>query len=194
MATILSLALLVFPQGIVIVYPGVFAFWFIMHGGIDRWRRLGTRSFWIGSVGWPPTVIPLLYFRGEIFAVKWTALPVVGILILLCALVFAVLAGREMPLRTLVGLSELQPEKDKQPLLAAGIYSRTRNPIYFVHWLLILSAAAMSGFAANWIFFAIDCVLLPLMIKAEERELAARYGEEFAAYMRRVPRFFPKLR
>jgi protein-S-isoprenylcysteine O-methyltransferase Ste14 len=28
------------------------------------------------------------------------------------------------------------------------------------------------------------------MVRAEERELLARYGEEYAAYMRRVPRFF----
>ena len=51
----------------------------------------------------------------------------------------------------------------------------------------------MIGFVANWIGFALDCIFLPFLIRAEERELLARYGSEFAAYMTRVPRFFPQL-
>jgi len=52
--------------------------------------------------------------------------------------------------------------------------------------------AALTGYAANWILFAVDCFIIPLMILAEERELKDRYGAEFADYMRSVPRFFPR--
>jgi protein-S-isoprenylcysteine O-methyltransferase Ste14 len=90
----------------------------------------------------------------------------------------------------MVGLAEVKHE-NKQPVLDSGIYSRTRNPIYLAHWLWVLSAAALTNYAANWILFALDCAILPLVIRAEERELLARYGKEFAGYMRRVPRFFP---
>jgi protein-S-isoprenylcysteine O-methyltransferase Ste14 len=181
----------------VIVYPGVFAFWFVMHTQIERWRKLGKKAYWIAALGWPATGIPLLYFRREVFAVRWTDPEFwwpLGILLLIAAAVVSIQAGKEMPLRTLIGLPELEPHKSKQPLLERGIYQRTRNPIYFVHWLAALSAAAIAGYAANWIFFAVDCVLLPFMIRAEERELLRRYGQEFAGYMRRVPRFFPNLR
>jgi protein-S-isoprenylcysteine O-methyltransferase Ste14 len=76
--------------------------------------------------------------------------------------------------------------------LTSGIYARTRNPVYLTHWLILLAFAAWSGYAANWLLFALDAVLLPLMIHAEEKELLDRYGSAFRDYMRSVPRFFPK--
>jgi len=62
------------------------------------------------------------------------------------------------------------------------------------YWLLVLSAALLTNYAASWIMFGANCLFLPLLIRAEERELLVRYGTEYAAYMRRVPRFFPQLR
>jgi protein-S-isoprenylcysteine O-methyltransferase Ste14 len=194
MTTILWFLIDFFAQGIAIVYPGVFVFWFVMHTKIDRWRKLGRKSYWIAGIGWPVTAIPLLYFRTEIFSLRWTDSLVIqglGVLALIVSLAVAGMASRVIPQRTLIGLAELEPHKGKQPLLTAGIYSRTRNPIYFFHWLLVFSAAALSGYAANWIFFGLDCFILPLMIRAEELELLARYGSEFRLYMKRVPRFFP---
>jgi protein-S-isoprenylcysteine O-methyltransferase Ste14 len=134
------------------------------------------------------------------FSVRWTLpepfdriVPALGVLAFVSALLFIRQASRKISLRTMVGLPEVEPHKRKQPVLISGIYSRTRNPIYFGHWLLVFSAAAVSSFAANWIGFGLDCVILPLLIRSEERELLARYGNDFADYMRRVPRFFPQL-
>ena len=59
-------------------------------------------------------------------------------------------------------------------------------------WWLNFSAAAILGSVANWVLFLNDCIVLPLMIRAEEHKLLSRYGAEFPHYMRRVPRFFPK--
>ncbi len=182
-------------QAIVILYPGVLVFWLVMHTKIDRWRRVGKKAYWIASAGWPATALPLLYFRSAIFSAQWRRplwLQLVGAAAFLAAVALAREASKVMTWRTLVGLPELEPQKRPQPVLSTGIYTRTRNPIYLAHWLVIFSAAAVTGFAANWIFFALDCLLLPLMILAEERELLSRYGPEFGAYMRRVPRFFPK--
>jgi protein-S-isoprenylcysteine O-methyltransferase Ste14 len=186
-------------QLLVILYPGVLIFWLIMHVRIEHWRRMGKRAFWIASIGWPLTAIPILYFREQIFAPplyvsagESMAMLLLGTTTLVVAVVLAFQAEKKMPLRTLVGLPELEPHKNRQPLLNSGIYAKTRNPVYLVHWLLIFSAAAITGFVANWILFIIDCIVLPLMIRAEERELLNRYGSEFADYMSRVPRFFPK--
>ncbi len=182
-------------QLLVIFYPGVFVFWFIMHTNIERWRKVGRRAFWIASIGWPLTAAPLIYFRNEVFPQQLPPHPVMlslGVLTLAAGLVAARKASFRISLRTLVGLSELEPRKNTQPLIHTGIYSRTRNPLYLSHWLFLLAAALISGYTAAWILFAVDCVLLPMMIRAEERELLSRYGGEFADYMRRVPRFFPK--
>ena len=191
-----------FAQGIVIFYPGVFAFWFIVHPNIDRLRPWGPRAYLaVAAFAWATTAGPLLLLRSRIFAVSWS-LPQpfsgivagIGIVTLVLALAIFSQASKQISFRTLIGITEIEPHKSRQPVLDSGIYSKTRNPIYLAHWLLILSAAAVSGYAANWIMFAVDCLVVPLLIFAEERELLARYGRDFSDYMRRVPRFFPQLR
>ena len=182
-------------QLLVVFYPGVLVFWLVMHTRIEHWRKVGKRAFWIASLGWPATAVPLIYFREEVFSAQWQpreGIVSLGIVTLVVSAILARKAGTKIPLRTLIGLPELEPQKNRQPLIHDGIYSRTRNPVYLAHWLIIFSAAAISGFAANWVLFAVDCIVLPMMIRAEERELLNRYGSEFADYMRRVPRFFPK--
>jgi len=114
-----------------------------------------------------------------------------GIIALLLAYRFGSLAARTISRRTLIGLVELEPQKNPQPLMRSGVYRKTRNPIYLTHWLVIFSSAALTGYAANWLLLVVDCFLLPWMIRVEEKELGARYGAEFRAYMQRVPRFFP---
>jgi protein-S-isoprenylcysteine O-methyltransferase Ste14 len=123
-----------------------------------------------------------------------TVLSVIGVIAFLMGIGVLYQASHEISFRTMVGLPELKPQNKRQPLLNAGIYSKTRNPIYFAHWLVVFASAAVSNFAANWILFALEGVFLPLLIRAEERELRARYGDEFMEYMRRVPRFFPHIR
>ena len=183
-------------QLLVILYPGVLVFWLILHINIERWRRVGRRAYWIAGIGWPLTAVPLVYFRDQVFPVQFPFPPpgmiLLGVVALAAGLTVAKRASVRISLRTLAGLPELEPQKNTQPLINAGIYSRTRNPVYLAHWLIIMAAAMISGYAATWVLFAADCVVLPTMIRAEERELLNRYGGEFADYMRRVPRFFPK--
>ena len=181
-------------QLVVVLYPGILVFWLVMHINIEHWRKVGKRAYWIAAIGWPSIGGPILYFRREVFSVRWYSaeLAGVGAISMVIAIVIGWQASKRIPVRTLVGLSELQPQKTLQPLIETGIYSKTRNPIYLAHWLFIFSTAAFTSFAANWILFGLDCIVLPLMLRAEERELLNRYGSEFADYMRRVPRFFPK--
>jgi protein-S-isoprenylcysteine O-methyltransferase Ste14 len=201
MATILWSLLDLFAQVVVIFYPGVFVFWMIVHNGIERLRPFGIRAYWVAAIAWGITTVPLLVFRRDLFSVRWSFappwsgfLPALGFAAFTFSVIVLSLASRQISMRVLIGLPEVEPHKNKQSVLRGGIYARTRNPIYLGHWLLIFSAAALSNFAANWIGFALDCLLLPLLIRAEERELLSRYGAGFAEYMRRVPRFFPRVK
>jgi protein-S-isoprenylcysteine O-methyltransferase Ste14 len=176
------------------VYPPVLVFWLVIHSKIDRWRRVGIKAYWIGGLAWPAISIPILYYREALFAVRWTPpvwLIVAGILAFVLGVMVAVQASRVIPKKTLVGLPELKPATNKQPLMNTGIYGRTRNPIYLAHSLFIFAMAAMTGFAASWALLAIDAIVLPLMIRAEEKELLKRYGSEYREYMARIPRLFP---
>jgi protein-S-isoprenylcysteine O-methyltransferase Ste14 len=194
-ATTLCLLISVFAQAIVILYPGVFIFWFVFHSRIERWRGIGKRAYLYACLGWPVTGVVLLLWRHWIFHLRWPTpwwMIAIGLAALTAAFRVGILAARAISRQTLVGLVELEPQRNPQKLLQTGIYSKTRNPVYFTHWLVILAAAALSGYAANWIFWAIDSLLLMILIRVEERELLARYGSQFQAYMRGVPRFVPR--
>jgi protein-S-isoprenylcysteine O-methyltransferase Ste14 len=201
MPTILCLIQDFYAQLIVIFYPGVLVFWIIFHNNIERLRRLGTRGYWVAAFAWTITAGPLIVFRREVFSLRWTPpetvatiLAGIGVIAFFVGVGVLYQASHHISFRTMVGLPELKPQQNRQPLLNIGIYSKTRNPIYFAHWLVVFSTAALSNFAANWIMFALEVVALPLLIRSEERELRARYGAEFMEYMRRVPRFFPHIR
>ena len=195
MTTILSSLIDIFAQAFVVLYPPVLAFWLIIHSNIEYWRTVGKRAYGAALLAWPAISLPILYARATLFSRRWPTpwwIVAIGVLSLCLAARTLSLAWRVIPTRTLVGLPEIEPRKNIQPLLETGIYARTRNPVYVAHFLLIVSAAALSGFAANWALVALDTLLLPVMVRTEERELEHRYGAIYAGYMRRVPRFLPK--
>jgi protein-S-isoprenylcysteine O-methyltransferase Ste14 len=195
MATIPGFIASILAQSIVLLYPPVIFFWLIVHTQIRHWRSLGKRAYWIACLVWPLFTIPALYFREQIFSRvfevrAWSI--ALGAAAIMLAFGIARQAAKVISLKTLVGIPELEPSRNMQPLLRSGIYSRTRNPVYLAHWLLILASAAWSGYAANWALFLLDTLLLPLMVRAEEQELLERYGTEFEDYRRAIPRFFPE--
>jgi protein-S-isoprenylcysteine O-methyltransferase Ste14 len=192
--TIFSLIVTFMAQVLVLLYPGVLAFWLIIHCNIERWRRMGSRAYSYATLVWPVTGAIILFFRASLFSLRWPPpawLIALGVAALVAAAWLGALASRVISKKTLVGVPELKPQTNKQPLMRSGIYARTRNPIYLAHSLLIFAAAALTGFAANWGLLILDALLLPIMIRAEERELLKRYGAEYRAYMQATPRFFP---
>jgi protein-S-isoprenylcysteine O-methyltransferase Ste14 len=79
-------------------------------------------------------------------------------------------------------------------LITTGPYRWLRNPIY----ASMLGMLLATGFAKTWwpllvagvIFFVIGT---EIRVRAEERLLAARFGEEFAQYKTTTPAYFPFL-
>ena len=83
----------------------------------------------------------------------------------------------------------------KDSLIAtSGIYSLTRNPLYFGSSLLACGFAIMSWneMAAVLLLFPF-VVVYPTVILREEAHLEQLFPDEFRAYRSKVPRFFPRL-
>ncbi|MFN2644382.1 MAG: isoprenylcysteine carboxylmethyltransferase family protein [Burkholderiales bacterium] len=87
------------------------------------------------------------------------------------------------------GLSGAPPER----LVDSGAYAWTRNPMYLGHILYMIGvavtfqslfAAALAVARAVWFHFR---------VLRDERGLAVRFGEPFAAYRARVKRWLPGL-
>ena len=184
-----------FGQGMVIVYPPVIFCWLIVHSNIRGWRRIGRQAYWIVCLAWALMAFPPFYYRGALFSVRWPVpwwMQTIGVIAIVLAVWFVWQAYQVIPRRALFGLSELEPQKNTQPLLETGIYGRTRNPVYLVHALLVVASVCFTGYAANWALLAFDGLFLPRMIRSEERELRSRFGSGYTDYMVRVPRFFPR--
>jgi protein-S-isoprenylcysteine O-methyltransferase Ste14 len=78
-------------------------------------------------------------------------------------------------------------------LATHGVYSWTRNPLYFGSFMLGLGFSVMSG---SWITGAVivlpSFIVYPTVIKSEEAHLERLFPQEFRDYRVRVPRFFPR--
>ena len=80
-------------------------------------------------------------------------------------------------------------------LIRSGAYRFVRNPIYSSMLCVILATALLV--TPLWLFFIALAVFLvgtTIRIRAEEKLLAARFGEQFTAYRRSVSRLIPFIR
>ena len=81
-----------------------------------------------------------------------------------------------------------------QQLATSGPYAFTRNPLYLGSVFL---AAGFSVASHSWIssllLAAYLAIFYPVVIRREQSELKAHYGDPFVEYSSRVPAFWPRL-
>jgi protein-S-isoprenylcysteine O-methyltransferase Ste14 len=80
-----------------------------------------------------------------------------------------------------------------QQLATSGPYAFTRNPLYLGSVLL---AAGFSVASHSWIsallLAAYLAIFYPVVIRREQSELKAHYGDAFVEYASQVPAFWPR--
>jgi len=82
------------------------------------------------------------------------------------------------------------PHRAVSTLLTTGVYRISRNPMYAGLAIVYLGAALLVG--SWWPIVTLPCALLAirgLVIAAEERYLADRFGTTYAGYQARVRRW-----
>jgi len=105
-----------------------------------------------------------------------------------------VIAGllRSWTLRRLgKNLTDTVVTRKEHKLVTTGPYRWMRHPFYTSTCLVVL---ANSLVAANWFLFVIGMVVFILLIirtRKEEENLIARFGDDYANYMKRTGRFLP---
>ncbi|HEV3219687.1 MAG TPA: isoprenylcysteine carboxylmethyltransferase family protein [Candidatus Acidoferrales bacterium] len=82
--------------------------------------------------------------------------------------------------------------RKREELTTSGIYSWTRNPLYFGS---IMLAAGIVVASRSWIVAALAAAYLavfyPIVIRNEERFLRERFGAQFDSYVAQVSVFLP---
>jgi len=86
-------------------------------------------------------------------------------------------------------------EATKQPgLITSGVYSRVRHPMYLGILLSCLGFFFISPSLLSFGVWITFFILYDRMTAYEERDLIRKLGEEYIAYQKRVPKWFPHIR
>jgi protein-S-isoprenylcysteine O-methyltransferase Ste14 len=126
---------------------------------------------------WPTTARHMFFDSG---AVAWlgVAFCLAGLLLLMWSLVSF---GRSFR----VGIDDENPDR----LVTGGIFAVCRNPIYVAFWFILLGQFLVFP---NWlllVYLAAATGLFHRQVLREEAYLAKHYGQEYAGYSARVPRY-----
>jgi hypothetical protein len=183
---------------VAISLPPALIYWFIVHPFIGFWRRIGVNgTFWFLTVFMLGSMAALYPLRGALLGRDLgLRLPLVLAAVPLMAAsgIIARKRRRFLDMRTLAGAAELAPETHGKGLFTQGIYSKIRHPRYVEFTLGILAWALVCNYAGLYLETALSLVTLYLVVLIEEKELRERFGQEYADYAARVPRFVPHLR
>ncbi len=71
-----------------------------------------------------------------------------------------------------------------------GIYRFSRNPIYASYNILGFGIALLTGSWVIFILHIIEIITCHLMLLDEEKYCINKYGNEYKAYMKKVPRYY----
>ena len=86
--------------------------------------------------------------------------------------------------------THVEPWKPATKLVTGGIFRFVRNPMYV--GLILLVAATGVALASDWTLVMTAALAVTLhvgVVRREERYLAAKYGERYRDYCRRVSRY-----
>jgi len=166
-------------------------YWLILHPFHSFWRSRVRAAFWFaGLTAWTCGGVALWIFRHWLLAAtppSWFAIAA-GFALIVVEGYLLVRVERELGGRRLVGHAELTGTGE---MFSGGLYARVRHPRYAGMFSAVLGAALLAGTPFLWIVLMFWWPFALLVIRLEEKELAARFGPGYEAYRKRVPAFLP---
>ena len=82
---------------------------------------------------------------------------------------------------------------EKQVLITDGPFERVRHPIYGYQILLMLASLAVVPTVPMLVVACVHVALMIAKARNEERHLLGTHGDQYASYMGRTGRFFPRV-
>jgi protein-S-isoprenylcysteine O-methyltransferase Ste14 len=166
-------------------------YWLILHPFGAFWRNRVRAAFWIaGLTAWISGGVLLWIHHPLLLAAtrrSWFAVAA-GFALFGVEIYLFLRVERELGSRRLVGYAELTGTGE---MFTGGLYAHVRHPRYTGMFCAVLGAALLAGTPRLWAVLAVWWVLALVVVRLEERELAARFGASYAAYRKRVPAFLP---
>jgi len=166
-------------------------YWLILRPFNSFWRKHVRAAFWFaGLTAWTLGGVLLWIYRGLLLAStrpSWFIIAA-GIVLIGVEIYLFIRVERELGSRRLVGHAELTGTGE---IFTGGLYKHVRHPRYTGMFCAVLGAALIAGTPRLWAILALWWILALIVIRLEERELAARFGPAYVEYRKRVPAFLP---
>jgi len=177
------------------VYCTIPLFWLIFHPFVERWRRFGRRAYLAIMPAWGILIAGafLLCWPARHLHLYESKLPwVLGALFILSGFSIYRSGSQGFSRAKVSGLAELEPGQHEQKLVVTGIRAQVRHPIYLGHLCEVFGWTLGTGSIALCALLVFAVVTGILMIRREDAELEARFGDLYRDYRSRVPALLPK--
>jgi protein-S-isoprenylcysteine O-methyltransferase Ste14 len=179
------------------VYCTIPLFWLVVHPFIDTWRKRGRRAFSLILPIWAvfitgAFVLMWPHRSAHFYSNCWCWVP--GAFLFWMGLSIYRQAFRGFHHSQVSGLDELEPNRHRQELVTTGIRARVRHPIYLGHLCEVVGWCVGTGLMALYVLLGFALVMGFAMIRIEDRELEARFGELYRQYRARVPAVIPRFK
>jgi protein-S-isoprenylcysteine O-methyltransferase Ste14 len=180
---------------LVVVFPAGMSMWFVIHPLAGFWRRQRPLADYSAVLVVAIAIAASLFASREKllavdFGFSWV-LTAIGVGCAALSIGLERKYRREIKVSTLLGLPEVSASQQGE-LLTGGVYSRVRHPRYVGLVLEISAFALFANYLAGYVVVLVTLPGLFAIVQLEERELLRRFGEDYAQYRRRVPRFVPR--
>jgi protein-S-isoprenylcysteine O-methyltransferase Ste14 len=179
----------------IMAWPVVPLFWIPVHFATNLFRKLGLLTYVMPFIPWLP--LTYLVYRNRTFLLQSRVdLPlifnIIGIVLFICGTLLHIWTARLLGLWGIIGVPEIS-DGVKENLVTEGPFSIVRHPTYLAHTLIFLGVFLITESVAVGIITLLDFLIVnAVIIPLEEKEIAKRFGEDYALYRKKVPyRFFP---
>jgi protein-S-isoprenylcysteine O-methyltransferase Ste14 len=180
-----------------VVYSTIPSFWFLVHPRAEYWRSRRRSPYLVLLPAWVVMwvgmgLITARWRRIDLYAGGWTWVP--ALFLFGMGMWLYAQSSKNFSARQLGGLPELVPGHREQRLVTTGIRARVRHPVYVAHLCEMLAWSVGTGLVVCYSLTAFAMFTGGVMIRMEDRELEARFGEEYRQYRARVSAMIPKVR
>ena len=179
-----------------VVYSTIPCFWFLVHPRAEYWRTRKRSPYLVLLPAWMTmwAVMGIITVRGRrtgFYSSEWTWVP--ALLLFGMGLWLYSQSSKNFSAQQLGGLPEVVSGGHEQRLVMTGIRARVRHPVYLAHLCEMAAWSIGTGLMACYKLTVFAVVTGAVMIRMEDRELEARFGETYRRYKARVPAIVPRL-
>lgn len=179
-----------------IVYSTIPCFWLLVHPMAVYWRSRRRSPYLVLLPAWAAMwvgigLITERWRQVTLYSSGWAWVP--ALFLLGMGLWLYAQSSKNFSARQLGGLPEVVEGHGEQRLVMTGIRAWVRHPVYLAHLCEMLAWSAGTGLAVCYGLTGLAVITGALMIRMEDRELEARFGEEYRRYKVRVPAVAPRL-